>query len=161
MATWSELTEIAPELTARVQAAFDAHLHKLIATLRADGSPRISGTEATFRAGDLWLGMMPHSRKAADLLRDPRFALHSAPLDLELKEVGDAKLSGVVIMETDPEAIRAFFADFVEERGTEAPGEALLCRCDIHEMSITTVAGDELVIDLWHAGSPPRQVRTR
>ena len=143
-----------------MQAAFDAHLHKLIATLRADGSPRISGIEATFRSGELWLGMMPHSRKAADLLRDPRFALHSAPLDLELTN-GDAKLGGKVIVETDTDAIRAFLADFAEERGMEAPSEALLCRCDIHEMSITTVAGDELVIDLWHAGSPPRQVRTR
>ena len=161
MATWSELTEIAPDLTSRVQAAFDAHLHKLIATLRSDGSPRISGIEATFRSGELWLGMMPSSRKAADLLRDPRFALHSAPIDLELKTQGDAKLSGKAIVETDPEAVRAYFAAFAEERDFEAPADALLCRCDIQDMSITTVEGDELVIDLWREGSPPRQVRTR
>jgi hypothetical protein len=104
--------------------------------------------------------MMPRSRKAVDLLRDPRFALHSAPIDLELKQ-GDAKLSGRAIVETDPQVIRAFLEAFADERGSEAPGEALLCRCDIEEMSITTVDGDELVIDLWREGSPPRQVRTR
>ena len=55
-----------------VQAVFDAHKHKTMATLRADGSPRISGTEAPIREGEVWLGAMPGSRKVADLLRDPR-----------------------------------------------------------------------------------------
>ena len=37
-----------PAFAARVRARFDAHKHKTIATLRADGSPRISGIEAEF-----------------------------------------------------------------------------------------------------------------
>jgi len=60
---------------------FDAHKHKTLATLRKDGSPRISGIEVDFVDGDLWLGAMWQSRRALDLRRDPRFALHSATAD--------------------------------------------------------------------------------
>ena len=70
MASWNEIESAAPELAARALAAFDAHRHKVLATLRRDGSPRISGIEASFTDGELWLGMMPSSRKALDLRRD-------------------------------------------------------------------------------------------
>ena len=158
MASWNEFSAAAPELAARVQAAFDAHLHKLLATLRRDGSPRISGIEATFKTGQLWLGMMPASLKAADLDRDPRFALHSAPIDLELK-TGDAKVSGRAIRETDPAVIAAFFDQLQEERGMEPPTDAGLFRADVQEVSITTVDGEELVIDVWREGSGGRERR--
>ena len=59
---------------------FDAHRHKTMATLRADGSPRISGIEATFDDGELTFGSMAHTRKGADLRRDPRFASVATPL---------------------------------------------------------------------------------
>ena len=81
MASWSEVEAAAPELAARARAALDAHKHKVLATLRRDGSPRLSGIEATIVDGELWLGMMPGSRKAMDLRRDPRLALHSASVD--------------------------------------------------------------------------------
>jgi hypothetical protein len=81
-----------------VRALFDAHRHKTIATLRADGSPRISGIEAGFENGELVFGSMPNARKGADLRRDPRFALHSATIDpvagSEAKWPGEAKISG-------------------------------------------------------------------
>ena len=64
-----------------MRARFDAHRHKILGTLRADGSPRLSGIETTFKDGELWLGMMPGSRKVQDLQRDPRLALHSPPVD--------------------------------------------------------------------------------
>lgn len=68
-----EIEQAVPEFAQRVRARFDAHRHKTIATLRADGSPRISGVEATFDEGDLAFGSMPGSRKSTDLRRDPRF----------------------------------------------------------------------------------------
>ena len=64
------MTKAAPELAAAVQRCFDAHIHKTLATLRTDGSPRVSGQEMSFRDGNVWLGMMPDSRKARDLQRD-------------------------------------------------------------------------------------------
>ncbi|MBA3464363.1 MAG: pyridoxamine 5'-phosphate oxidase family protein, partial [Deltaproteobacteria bacterium] len=51
--------------------------HKTVATLRRDGSPRVSGTELTSYDGQLWLAGMPGALRFADLRRDPRFALHS------------------------------------------------------------------------------------
>lgn len=72
--------------------------HKTIGTLRADGSPRISGIEAAFEDGELVFGSMPNARKGADLRRDPRFALHSATVDpvegSEARWPGEAKISG-------------------------------------------------------------------
>src|SRR2546429_4283378 len=39
--------------------------------------PRISGIEVEFAEGEIFLGLMPGSRKLYDLERDPRLALHS------------------------------------------------------------------------------------
>jgi hypothetical protein len=149
--TWNEVEAAVPELAAGARAAFDAHKHKVLATLRADGSPRLSGNEATFRDGHLWLGMMHRSRKALDLQRDPRLELHSAPVDLELK-VGDARLAGRAVEETDPEVIRRFAAASAEEHdGMEPPSPFHLFRVDISEVTLIRVGDppDHLVIEWW------------
>jgi hypothetical protein len=101
MTTWQEVEQAAPEFAQRVRALFDAHRHKTIATVRADGSPRISGIETVFENGELVFGSMPNARKGADLRRDPRFALHSATVDpidgSEGQWPGEAKISGRAI----------------------------------------------------------------
>ena len=101
MTAWRDVERAVPDLALRVQGLFDAHRHKTIATLRADGSPRISGIEAVFKDGELTFGSMPHARKGADLRRDPRFALHSATVDpvegAEAGWPGEAKISGRAI----------------------------------------------------------------
>src|SRR5947199_4940549 len=101
MTTWQDVERAEPEFAQRVRALFDAHRHKTIATLRADGSPRISGIEAAFEDGELVFGSMPGARKGADLRRDPRFALHSATVDpvegSEAQWPGEAKVSGRAI----------------------------------------------------------------
>ena len=48
MTSWGEFERAEPEFAHRVRGLFDAHKHKTIATLRTDGSPRISGIEAAF-----------------------------------------------------------------------------------------------------------------
>jgi hypothetical protein len=101
MTPWRDFERAEPEFAQRVQGLFDAHRHKTIATLRADGSPRISGIEAVFQDGQLVFGSMANARKGADLRRDPRFALHSATLDpvtgSEAQWPGEAKISGRAI----------------------------------------------------------------
>jgi hypothetical protein len=101
MASWRDVESAAPELAQRVRALFDAHRHKTIATVRADGAPRISGIEAAFEDGELVFGSMPNARKGADLRRDPRFALHSATVDpiegSAAQWPGEAKISGRAI----------------------------------------------------------------
>lgn len=91
-----------PELAGRVRARFEAGRHKTIATVAADGSPRISGIEAGFRDGELVFGSMPGARKGADLRREPRFALHSATADpvdeAPAQWPGEAKISGRAVL---------------------------------------------------------------
>ena len=58
MPSWSEFERAAPDLARAVRERFDAHVHKTIATIRADGAPRISGTEAQLRDGELYIGSM-------------------------------------------------------------------------------------------------------
>jgi hypothetical protein len=101
MPSWRDVEQAEPEFAQRVRALFDARRHKTIATLRVDGSPRISGIEAVFEDGELVFGSMAHARKGADLRRDPRFALHSATVDpvegSEAQWPGEAKISGRAI----------------------------------------------------------------
>jgi hypothetical protein len=101
MAAWRDVEQAEPDFAQRVQSLFDAHRHKTIATLRLDGSPRISGIEAVFEDGNLMFGSMPGARKGADLVRDSRFALHSATVDpvegAEAQWPGEAKISGRAI----------------------------------------------------------------
>ena len=121
MTAWQDVEQAEPEFAKRVRALFDAHRHKTIATLRADGSPRISGIEAAFEEGELLFSSMPNARKSADLLRDPRFALHSATVDpvegAEAQWPGEAKISGRALpagpVAEGPEGDR-FRADIVE-----------------------------------------------
>ena len=170
MASWRVIEEAAPELAARTRASFDAHKHKVLATLRRNGSPRISGIEATFEDGELWLGMMPGSRKALDLRRDPRLALHSAsvdPPDDPTTWPGDAKLAGRAVEVHDPALLRRFAGAGEEGGGGGTGGEAAerphVFRVDITELVHTRVGdpADHLVIDLWQAGKGLRQLRRR
>jgi hypothetical protein len=154
MPSWSHFEAEAPALAARVRARLEAHTHKTLATLRRDGAPRISGTEATFRDGELWIGSMWQARKARDLQRDPRFALHSGSDDPP-GWTGDAKLAGRAEEERDPERV-------AEINGAAAEGRpSHLFRLDLEEVS--TVELDEtrtaLVIEVWTASGGVRTVR--
>jgi hypothetical protein len=159
MARWADVEADAPEFAEEVRGIFDAHRHKALATLRRDGSPRISGIEATFHDGDLWLGMMDGSRKARDLLRDPRMALHSATVDPPSDPTawaGDAKLTGRAVEITDPETFAAFRAATASasDGGQEPPSSFHLFRIEIGEAVLTRVGDppDHLVIALWRQG---------
>jgi hypothetical protein len=152
MPSWSEFEAAAPELAARVRERLEAHSHKTLATIRRDGSPRISGTEAAIRDGELWIGSMWQARKAHDLRRDPRFALHSGS-DEPSEWTGDAKLAGVAEEIIDPERVKEINGD------SAPPGPSHLFRLDLREVS-TVGLNDErngLVISVW---TPDRGVRT-
>src|SRR5918996_1936496 len=157
MANWSEVEAAAPELAARVRATMDAHKHKVLATLRRDGSPRVSGIEATFTDGELWLGMMPGSRKAADLRRDPRLALHSTSVDPTEDDPsawpGDAKVAGRAVEVDDPALLERLGAG-------EGGGGAHLFRGDPAQGVHTRggQAADHLVIEVWREGTGLRRL---
>jgi pyridoxamine 5'-phosphate oxidase-like protein len=130
VASWQDFVDSAPEFASRVQRLFTARKHHTMATLRKDGSPRISGTEVDFDDGHLLLGMMAGARRAEDLRRDPRVAIHSQGVDPPEGDPGawsgDAKLSGrAVELAAGPEQtsdrFRVDLADVVLTRvGTPA-----------------------------------------
>ena len=146
MAAWKDVEQAEPGFAARVRQLFDAGRHKTIATIRADGSPRISGIECEFADGELRFGSMPGARKGADLRRDPRFALHGPtvhPVDgKEAEWPGEAKIAG-----------RAIHAGPIAE-GPEGD----LFRADISEVAITRLNPEAtmLVIESW---TPQRGLR--
>ena len=162
MSSWSELEAEQPEFAARFRALFDAHVHKTLATLRADGSPRISGTEVDFAGGELWMGSMPGSRKAQDLRRDARMALHGGSEDPpEWK--GDAKLSGRALEVLD-EATMSRYREARAAAGQPTPEEPFhLFRVEIQEAVITSLGkpADHLVIETWKAGLPLHRLERR
>jgi hypothetical protein len=158
MGTWKDVSQAAPELAQLVRARFEATGLGLLATLRRDGAPRISGIEPLFTDEELWLGMMPGSRKATDLLRDPRFALHSATVDKEVTH-GDARLNGRAVLIEDEATMDAFRRAFEAHNGYPVPpGPFTLFRADVSELSTIQPGGDHLNIDHWREGQPPRRV---
>jgi hypothetical protein len=154
MTSWAEFEAQAPELAEAIRQRFGSHIHALLATLRRDGSPRLSGLETRISDGELWLAMMPDSRKAEDLRRDPRFGLHSSP-QAELVE-GDAKVNGRAFEETDASVIERFLGALPEPPPPSGVG---LFRADLTDASLTRVQGDQLVVDSWRPGESPRQRR--
>ena len=118
---WGAFLAAAPELGALSAGRLAADRLVLVATLRRDGSPRISPVEAFVIPGELMLGMMWQSRKALDLLRDPRLAVHSATADPAGTE-GDVKLYGRAVDVAEP-ALRTAYADVLEERIQWRPPE--------------------------------------
>ena len=135
MASWSDVEAQAPELATSARRYFDAFTHKTLATLRRDGSPRISGTETEFTDGELWIGSMWRAVKALDLQRDPRFALHSGSPDPS-GWTGDAKVAGRMEEVTEPGATSHRF------------------RAEITELVVVRLGepADHIVIESWHEG---------
>lgn len=134
----------------------DRYQHKVLATLRKDGSPRVSGTEADFRDGELWLGSMAGAVKALDLRRDPRMALHvtsAAPDQADPSSwEGDVKLAGRAVEVTDAQVLASF----------ELPGDGShLFRVELTEVVWTRVEGDDLLMDSWREGVGVRRIRRK
>ncbi len=153
MASWKDVVAASPEFAVRVQDRFDAGKHKTLATLRKDGSPRISGIEAQFVDGELWFGSMWRGIKALDLQRDPRFSLHSPTGDDNPESwKGDAKISGRVEEITDPaRAAAVAAATGGEQSGEQSSEPSHLFRAEIAEIVLTRLGdpADHLVIELW------------
>ncbi|MDI2131095.1 pyridoxamine 5'-phosphate oxidase family protein [Yinghuangia seranimata] len=151
MARWADVAEAEPEFAAEVAAALDAYMHKTLATLRADGSPRISGQEARFVEGDLYFGSMPGALKARDLRRDPRFALHGGTGDVSGETwERDVKVAGRAVEITDADERKRIF----EAWGSEVPeGPSHLFRADLTEVIAIGLneAKSALVIRTWTA----------
>ena len=152
MLSWHDFRSVEPEWAAKVERLFSVRRHTTIATLHADGSPRISGIECEFGEVHLQFGSMPAARKLADLQRDPRCALHSPTVDpvvgREAEWPGEAKVSG-----------RAVAAGPIVGDG-QPQGE--MFHVDVESVVVTSInsEGTKLVVEWWTPGGG-RQVVER
>jgi hypothetical protein len=137
MTTWRDFERLEPAFAARVRDLFTSHKHHTMATLRRDGSPRISGTEVAFAEGELLLGMMGGALRANDLRRDARVALHTHTVDPPPEGEdpsswsGDAKVFGTAheIAPGDADSSSHSFCIDIEEvvhTGVGVPADHLL-----------------------------------
>ncbi len=150
MTTWNDFAASEPDFSRRVRELFTSHKHHTMATLRKDGSPRISGTEVEFADDGLALGMMGGALRITDLRRDQRIALHSSTADPNEDPalwLGDAKIAGTA---------------FEIEKRDDPPGSHRFL-IDINEVVITRVGtpADHLVIETWHPGCGFRRIERR
>jgi hypothetical protein len=135
VATWGEFEAGQPEFARRARKLMSTRKHLTMATLRRDGSPRISGTEVHFEGDDLRIGSMPGARKALDLRRDARVAIHGPTHDPAKsgRWRGEAKIAGRAV-----------------ELATKDDSHAF--RIDVDEVVIMQLnaARDRLVIESWN-----------
>jgi hypothetical protein len=156
-ASWGEFAAAEPELADAVRSRLDATKHHVLATLRTDGSPRVSGTEVILHGDVMAVGSMFGAVKALDLQRDGRFALHANPGDGSM-EGGDAKLAGVAAelggsLAVDLAAHLASAA--AEEERPDVPEPFHLFRLDLRQVVLTQVDHERgcLVIRSWSPGT--------
>jgi hypothetical protein len=137
LASWAEFETASPEFAARVRTLLASRKHLTMATLRRDGSPRVSGTEIEFAGGQLRIGSMPGAVKAVDLRRDPRVAIHGPTSDPPEGNPtawrGEAKIAGTATE-------------------VESGSSAHQFLIDIQEAVITRLneAGNRLVVESWN-----------
>jgi hypothetical protein len=160
MIEWTQFQQEAPETVAVLERRLAATGLALLATLRSDGSPRISPLEPLVGDDRLWLGMMPGSTKTADLRRDPRLCLHTATADKDVAD-GDAKVWGRAVVADDVPTRTRYKEAFQAATGHDL--DAMPGGFDLYWVELTgassLVLGDDhqhLRITAWTPGSPER-----
>jgi hypothetical protein len=154
--SWADFRAAESDFADVVQARFQDFRHHVLATLRTDGSPRLTGLEADFREGELWLGMMIGSRKALDLRRDPRFSLHANPGSDSDTEGGDVRVSGRAVEVTDADELRRWASGAPEG---QQPERFHLFRTELSEVVRVHVEDPYIIFEVWHPGRALRTIR--
>jgi hypothetical protein len=161
MTTWKEFTERAPRIAAIFTRRHAATGNLcLLATLRSDGFPRISPIEPRIFEDQLWIVGMPDTTKFRDLGRDPRFCLHTATVDTEVKD-GDAKVWGVVKDVQDKPLHQRFATALFDETGLDLRGLEFdhFYAADLTAAAAVEVSGGHMDVTVWKPGEPERVVR--
>jgi|SRR5689334_2080226 len=151
---WSDIEHAPPRLARLAHERLIAPGVVLVATIRRDGTPRLSPVEPLVLDGDLWLSMMQGSGKARDLLRDPRVLVHSIVVNRD-GAGGEFKVRGTARAEGDPGAQRRYAEAAAGSLGWyPTPGRFHLFAVDISDVSFIryeTATGDQYVA-MWPSG---------
>lgn len=158
MVSWRQFEQEAPELSRLAGARFASSELIMLGTIRPDGSPRISPCEYTIFEGDFVMGMMWQSKKALDLLRDPRCTIHSTTSSKDGKQ-GDAKLHGSV-RKLEEERLEPYWQHIFDETGWRAEGPAHVFVFDLQSASYTVFEGDGTMHWLTYPGGEWRTQRS-
>jgi Pyridoxamine 5'-phosphate oxidase len=150
---WSELERAQPGLAGLGQERLLAPGVVLVATIRRDGTPRLSPVEPFVMDGDLWLSMLWRSTKAADLLRDPRILVHSVVTGRDGGE-GEFKIRGTARTEHDPDVQRRYADAVTADLGwSPTPGRFHLFAVSLDD--VTFIRYDDATGDQHVAMWPP------
>jgi hypothetical protein len=150
---WHELADRQPRLVEVARARLLEPGVVLVATVRKDGTPRLSPVEPFVLDGDLLLSMLWGSFKARDLQRDPRVLVHSIVTGREGAE-GELKLRGSAVEERDPSRQRRYADAVSVSLGWQPePGRFHLFSLDISD--VTFIRYDEPTGDQFVATWPP------
>ena len=154
MVAWKDFAVEAPNIAGVFVRRHEATGHLcMLATLRADGYPRISPMEPRVVDGQLVLVGMPNTLKFRDLARDPRFSLHTATVDPYVGD-GDAKVWGQVVDLQDRDLHRRFADDLFGESGMDLRGQAFdpFYVADLEGASSVAFADGQLTVTTWRPG---------
>ena len=151
---WDEFKAFAPALAETGEKLFERLGVVLVGTIRKDGSPRISPVEPLLAGGELYLGMMPESLKAQDLLRDGRCTIHNVISDKNAPE-GEFKVNGFARNVLDV-AERQLYCDELKKKIGWSP-EGLpfhLFAVQVQSAGLFQTAGDQMgrIVRRWRAG---------
>jgi hypothetical protein len=150
---WHDIEFAQPTLAAKLHDAILVPGVTLIGTVRKDGTPRISPIEPLVLDGDLQLSMMHGSRKANDLVRDPRILVHSIVTNRD-GEDGETKLRGTAIA-MDDNALHQRYAEAVARDLGWQPevGHFHLFRIDIATVDVLWYRDGDQFHTAWPAGT--------
>jgi len=150
---WSDLERAQPRLAARGRDRLIGPGVLLVATIRRDGTPRLSPVEPLVLDGDLWLSMLWQSTKARDLLRDPRILVHSVVSNRDGGD-GEFKVRGAARAEHDAGVQRRYAETVTASLGwSPTPGRFHLFAVDIAQ--VTFMHYDDATGDQFTAMWPP------
>ncbi|HEY7020885.1 MAG TPA: hypothetical protein VH349_07185 [Ktedonobacterales bacterium] len=156
---WNEFQKSAPDLARLVEERFGRTGVAILGTIRKDGSPRISAIEPVISHDELLLGMMWRSRKALDLIREPRCAVHSAVTDLDGLD-GEAKLYGQAVEYQDSDEAGWRHRVFRERWGASAPEAFHVFTVEIESAAYIAydIGKSQMTVTQWDARRGVREM---
>jgi hypothetical protein len=149
---WSDIGRTQPRLARLAQERLIDPGVVLVATIRQDGTPRLSAVEPYVLEGELWLSMMWQSTKARDLFRDPRILVHSVVTSRD-GAAGEFKIRGAAHADDDPARQRRYADAVAADLGwNPQPGRFHLFAVDIAQLTFVSYdpggSGDQHVA-MW------------
>lgn len=156
---WTEMEQRQPHLAAVGRQRLIEPGVLLIATVRRDGTPRLSPVEPFVMDGDLLLSMLWQSRKARDLMRDPRILVHSIVTSRDGGD-GELKMRGTAQVEDDPFLQRRYATAVAAHLGWQPePGRFHLFSINIE--GVVYIRYDDTTGDQYLAAWPPGRESVR